>query len=46
VKILGVLINNLEEEPVAYGKYYAYYGKSGYGNDKPYAEPPRAIARS
>src|SRR5262249_62219255 len=24
VQILGVLINNLEEEPLGYGKYYAY----------------------
>jgi capsular exopolysaccharide synthesis family protein len=45
VKILGVLINNLEEEPIAYGKYYSYYDR-GSGRDKPYAEPPRAVARS
>ena len=43
VKILGVLINNLEDEPTAYGKYYSYYGKA---SDTPYADTPRAIARS
>lgn len=43
VKILGVLINNLAEDRAAYGRYYSYYGK-GYGQDKPYVEPPRAAA--
>jgi len=45
VQILGVLINNLEEESVGYGKYYSYYGKGYDGNDKAYAEPPRVIAK-
>jgi len=40
-KILGVLINNLEEQTALYGKYYAYYG-AGYGQEKVYAESPKA----
>lgn len=43
VKILGILINNLEEEAPGYGRYYAYYGK-GYPQNKPYAETPRIVA--
>lgn len=44
VRILGVLINNLEEDMASYGKYYPYYGK-GYAHEKAYGEPPRAVAR-
>ena len=29
VRILGVLINNLEEDPTGYGKYYHYYTDQG-----------------
>lgn len=45
VSILGVLINNLEEESVGYGKYYSYYGKGYSAQEKPYADTPRIIAR-
>jgi capsular exopolysaccharide synthesis family protein len=40
-KILGVLINNLQEEAVGYGKYYSYYGTSS-GQEKAYADSPKA----
>jgi Mrp family chromosome partitioning ATPase len=29
VRILGVLINQLEEDPTGYGKYYHYYSEQG-----------------
>jgi capsular exopolysaccharide synthesis family protein len=41
VKILGVLINNLEEDTPGYGRYY-YYGKSYGDTPRTYGEPPRA----
>jgi succinoglycan biosynthesis transport protein ExoP len=37
-RILGALINNLQEDQRAYGRYYAYYG---YGSNQP---KPAAIA--
>ena len=36
VRILGVLINNLQEDPLVYGKYYQYYGDRA-----PYSENER-----
>jgi polysaccharide biosynthesis transport protein len=47
VRILGVLINKLEEDARAYGRYYSYYGKA-YGdtpstNDAKPAAAHRAI---
>jgi capsular exopolysaccharide synthesis family protein len=45
VEILGVLINNLEEESVGSGRYYSYYGKGYSASEKPYAETPRVVAR-
>ena len=45
VEILGVLINNLEEESIGYGRYYSYYGKAYSASEKPYAETPRVVAR-
>jgi succinoglycan biosynthesis transport protein ExoP len=44
VRILGVLINNLEEEAPIYGRYYDYYGKRP-SQDEPYADTPRIVAR-
>ena len=44
VRILGVLINNLEEEAPVYGRYYDYYGKRA-TLDEPYADTPRIVAR-
>jgi len=44
VKVLGVLINNLEEDTQGYGRYYSYYGKTYGASDKPYADTPRAAA--
>jgi polysaccharide biosynthesis transport protein len=44
VRILGVLINNLEEQSSVYGKYYDYYGKR-HSQDEPYADTPRVVAR-
>jgi polysaccharide biosynthesis transport protein len=32
VRILGVLINRLEEDPAGYGKYYHYYSDQGSGS--------------
>lgn len=43
VKILGVLINNLEDEPTPYGRYYPYSRKRS-DRDQPYAETPRVAA--
>ena len=43
VRILGVLINNLEEDAPGYGRYYAYYAKN-YGHERAFAEPPKAAA--
>jgi len=44
VRILGVLINNLQDDMPGYGRYYAYYGK-GHAHEKAYGESPRAVAR-
>ena len=44
VRILGVLINKLEENPHGYGKYYSYYGKA-YGDTPSTADPNPAAAR-
>jgi len=44
VKILGVLINNLVENTVGYGKYYSY-GKEYGATTKPFADEPKAAAR-
>lgn len=42
IRILGVLINQLEEDLIGYGKYYSYYGKA-YGDTATVAEvKPRA----
>jgi capsular exopolysaccharide synthesis family protein len=44
VRVLGVLINNLDEESGGYGRYYSYYGygrgKSAYGDE---VTPSRAV---
>ncbi|HEX9606370.1 MAG TPA: polysaccharide biosynthesis tyrosine autokinase, partial [Gemmatimonadaceae bacterium] len=44
VRILGVLINKLEEDAYGYGKYYSYYGKA-YGDTPSTTDPKRAAAR-
>ena len=44
VRILGVLINKLEEDPAGYGKYYSYYGQA-YGETPSTTEKPKAAAR-
>jgi succinoglycan biosynthesis transport protein ExoP len=44
VRILGVLINKLEEDTPGYGKYYSYYGKA-YGDTASTADPKTAAAR-
>jgi succinoglycan biosynthesis transport protein ExoP len=44
VRILGVLINNLEEDASIYGKYYSYYGKA-YGDAASVTNPKPAAAR-
>jgi polysaccharide biosynthesis transport protein len=40
VRILGVLINRLEEDLIGYGKYYSYYG-AGYGESAEADAKPR-----
>ena len=44
VRILGVLINKLEEDPAGYGKYYSYYGKA-YGDTPSTNDAKPAAAR-
>jgi capsular exopolysaccharide synthesis family protein len=42
IRILGVLINSLDEGIPGYGRYY-YYSRKAYAQEtKPYADPPRA----
>ncbi|MGZ7039399.1 MAG: hypothetical protein ACXVJO_14590, partial [Thermoanaerobaculia bacterium] len=41
VRILGVLINRLDEDASGYGKYYNYYGKA-YGDTPTTTERPKA----
>jgi succinoglycan biosynthesis transport protein ExoP len=48
VRILGVLINKLEEDRHGYGKYYSYYGKEygAYGDTPSTADPKPAAAKT
>jgi len=41
IRILGVLINQLQEDLIGYGKYYSYYGKA-YGDTDGEAKPRAA----
>jgi len=44
VRILGVLINNLEEDSAGYGRYYSYYSGKGGGQGQPYGDTPSVAA--